>query len=180
MHSLTILETVALGVLALVITACASSPDSELESRLEWEVDLQGTIQALETELDQAQAEPVDESYPFEGMWVTESEDISTTGQILVITKEHFYQVATFTAQGSDVTTNLMEMFATIEAVDPGLGHIELKVQWFRNNGKFGGFDYPIANVVYEVSGDTLRIAIQRTGDSRYPELPDPLPYYRQ
>jgi hypothetical protein len=164
----------------LLLAACNASSVAEPEYGLQREVELQGTIQALQTELESAQSAPLREPYPFEGLWVTETDDLTTTGQILVITDKHFYQVTTFTPNGSDVPTNLMEMFAILESVDQEAKHMDLRIQWFRNNGQFGGFDYPVANVVYEVSGDSLRIAIQRTGDGVYPEQPDPLPYYRQ
>jgi hypothetical protein len=146
----------------------------------ERELELQSTIEAMQEELESNLANGMEEAFPFDGVWVSESDDPALQWQVLVITSTYFYKVETQKPASSDIPEGVQEMFASIEAVDNDAQHIDLRIEGFRVNGRLVGFDFPIANVVYEVDGDVLKIGIARTGDGQYPPAPDDLAYYRK
>ncbi|MDF1501237.1 MAG: hypothetical protein P1P76_12290 [Anaerolineales bacterium] len=138
------------------------------------------TIEALQREIDSLADGPEIESLPFEGFWVSESEDPSQTAQILVITPDSFYTLRTYDPDAPGLDPSAYEMYAEITSIDEANGHMVLRTQWFRTNGRFGGFDRPTARVTYRVEGDVLRLSLVRSDDGQFPESADSDPYYRQ
>jgi hypothetical protein len=167
-----------LVVLSILLFACAPSFEPNLYTQRE--ADLQGTIAALEVESQASEASRLEAAFPFEGFWVSESDDPGMSAQILVITKDSFYELQTYDASAPNLPVSAHEMFADIVSVDSESNHIILRTKWFRTNGQFGGFGNPTATVTYAVENDLIRIGLLRIDDTQFPETPDSEPYYRK
>lgn len=170
----------AVAFLSMLFFACTPPPSSEPSLDIQREVALQSTIAALEGELQTSDASRAEAALPFEGFWVSESDDPSRSAQILVITKDSFYMLQTYDPSAPDLPVSAREMLAEIVSVDTKSNHILLRTRWFRTNGQFGAFGNPVATVTYTVDGDVLRIGMLRIDDTQFPEAADSEPYHRR
>jgi len=142
-------------------------------------LELEATVAALMSEGQPAQT-PASEPLPFQGLWVSASDDPAQAGQILVLTPESFYQVQTFDPLAPDYPPAARETFAEIVSYDLENSQLTLRIQWLRTNGTWGGFDQPTALITYRLEDDVLQIGISRSGDGQFPVSTGPLQYHRR
>lgn len=180
MPSLNYRILLAFSILAVLFLACAITPSPEPTQDMQPQVDVLTTIEALEGETQTYEATQASAPLPFEGFWISESDDLTQSGQLLAITEDSFYQLQTYDPVAPNLPVSAREMFAEIVSYDLASNHMVLRIKWFRTNGQFGGFDHPTATVTYDVDGDILRIGILRRDDTQFPEAPNPEPYYRK
>jgi hypothetical protein len=86
---------------------------------------------------------------PFEGIWTNDD------GTVLVLTANRFYFKFLQGQEGEVVTEN----FAEILDYDIEAGHLHIYMDAVLLDTQPGGFDYPQRYLVFEIDGDTLRIA---------------------
>lgn len=171
---------VTMTLISLALMGCGASSAVDADPQATRVRELSGTIEALESRLQTAQAAGADEPLPFEGLWVSESDDPEQMGQILSISRDGFYALETYSPSAADYPPAAREMFAEIQSYDLAKNHITLRIQWVRTNGVMGGFNVPRALVTYAVEEDAIQIAISRTGDGQFPELVEFRQYFRK
>jgi hypothetical protein len=98
---------------------------------------------------------------PFEGIWTNDE------GTVLILTANRFYFKFIQGQEGEVVT----ETFAEILDYDLDAGHLHIYMDSILLNTRPGGFDYPQRYLIYQIDGDTLRIAFcDETYSDRYEE----------
>jgi len=115
---------------------------------------------------DIAQLQPIHSQptpLPFEGLWVSESDDLTRTDQVLAITGKSFYWIRTgnwarvVSEQGKPGGAH--EEYAEIVSYDLQQGYISLRINWVRYNGVFVGFGDRGRDLFYVIDGDSIKVS---------------------
>jgi hypothetical protein len=92
------------------------------------------------------------------GLWVKDLPD--SQRDLLTITEKAFYLVE-FDATGEGM---VRESYYSISSVDWVNGVMQMRLEWVRVNGRYGGFDSPSKQARVSVDGDTLYFSIADVG----------------
>jgi hypothetical protein len=92
------------------------------------------------------------------GLWVKDLPD--SQRDLLTITESAFYRVE-YDASGDGM---VRESYYAITGVDWVNGVLQLRLQWVRVNGRYGGFDSPSKQARVVVDGDTLYFSLADVG----------------
>lgn len=160
---------ITMTLFSLALMGCGVSSAVDPDPQATRVVELAGTIEALESRLQTAQDAEAEEPLPFEGLWVSESDDPEKTGQILSISRDSFYALETYSPSAADYPPAAREMFAEIQSYDLENNHITLRIRWLRTNGVMGGSNVPTALVTYAIDEDAIQIAVSRSGEGQFP-----------
>ena len=88
------------------------------------------------------------------GLWMKEEDsNKGTARELLTVTENSVYLVETTGGKGNG---SLRETFFDVTDVDWVNGVITLSAKWVRNNGNYGGFDYPLRYMKVSIDGETL------------------------
>jgi hypothetical protein len=82
-----------------------------------------------------------------------EDSNKGTARELLTVTENSVYLVETTGGKGNG---SLRETFFDVTDVDWVNGVITLSAKWVRNNGNYGGFDYPLRYMKVSIDGETL------------------------
>lgn len=111
--------------------------------------------------LGNAQLQPT--ALPFEGLWISKSDDLTRTGQVLAITGKSVYWIQTGnwarvpSEQGKPGGAH--EEYAEIVSYNLQQGYISLLLNWARYNGVFIGFGDRARELFYVLDGDSIKVS---------------------